>query len=361
MVSAFAGRAAAATLAISVFFVGFTFIASAQDENGAGVGGARTENLQALTNLPAILVEHYPTVRAIVLARGDCAVLEYYGKGMTAETRSPVYSVTKSVLSILVGIAIDEGYLRLDEKLSELFPDAFDEYADPRARDIRVRDILTKTEGFAEDGEAHLKFLPPGSPLWKWTLNRPVKYLPGTHFRYDHVGSDLLAVVLSQAIKWNALNFAQEKLLKPLQIENYAWAVDVEEHLHGEVGLALTARDMAKIGMLYLRNGRWGGRQIVSQAYVLDSTARHNDGGPPVRAAGYGYQWWIGKTAANLEAFFASGVHGQLIYVAPGLDLVVAVSANSIPGGSQKFVNDVIIPAAAGLAGSSCVTRLAPE
>jgi CubicO group peptidase (beta-lactamase class C family) len=188
-----------------------------------------------------------------------------------------------------------------------------------------------------------------------------VKYPAGTHFRYDNVGSDLLAVVLSRAIVKDASSFAQDRLFAPLQIENYSWPVDVEGHLHGESGLALTARDMAKIGMLYMRHGRWGNRQIVSEAYVRDSTAMHNDGGPPVRAA-YGYQWWVGKTGTDLDAFFAAGYLSQLIYVVPGLDLVVALSANSIPGGSKKFVNEVVLPAAAKLAEQpSCVARLSPE
>jgi CubicO group peptidase (beta-lactamase class C family) len=106
-----------------------------------------------LNNFAPFLEETYPTVKAVVVSRGDCAIFEYYRKDIRADTRLPVYSVTKSVLSILVGIAIDKGYLRLDEKLSEVAPEAFDSNVDPRARDITIRNLLTKTEGFAESGE----------------------------------------------------------------------------------------------------------------------------------------------------------------------------------------------------------------
>ena len=321
----------------------------------------RTSSAQDATNLAATLAEKYPTLRALVVTRGNCAVFEYYRKNMNAEARSPVHSVTKSVLSILVGIAIDEGYLRLDEKLSEIVPEAFDEKVDPRVRDITVRDILTKTEGFAETSQGNFSIGPPGTELWRWMLNRRINYPPGAHFRYDGVGSDLLAVVLSQAIKQDAAKFAQQKLLGPLQISNYNWPSDVHGYLRGETGLSLTARDMAKIGLLYLRHGRWGKRQIVSAAYVTDSTTRQNDGGPPAKTA-YGYQWWVNKTKSDLDAFFAAGAGSQLVYVVPQLDLVAAVSAGGIPGGSQTFVNNVVVSAEADFPASApCIVELGPH
>jgi CubicO group peptidase (beta-lactamase class C family) len=111
---------------------------------------------------------------------------------------------------------------------------------------------------------------------------------------------------------------------------------------------------MAKIGMLMLRHGRWRDKQIVSDAFVQDATTRHNDGGPPVNA-GYGYQWWIGNSGA---AFFASGYNSQLILVVPKRDVVLAVSADSIPGGSRKFVNDVVLAAEADLSAAPCIAEL---
>jgi CubicO group peptidase (beta-lactamase class C family) len=349
-------------IAAALLFVGLTSPGFAQEarEPQQDAAGASMLAPPALSDLPTLLATKYPTLRALVLARGNCAIFEYYRKNVDADTQSSVFSVTKSVLSILVGIAVDEGYLRLDEKLPEILPEAFNENSDPRAREITVRDILTKTEGFAETGSGDFKAGPPGSGLWTWMLNRPVKYAPGTHFRYDGVGSDLLAVVLSHAIKQNAAGFARRKLFDPLQISNYSWPSDTEGYLHGESGLLLTARDMAKIGLLYLHHGRWGDRQIVSDAYVQDSTTRHNDGGPPVKVAGYGYQWWVNQTRSGADAFSASGFKSQLIYVVPKLDLVVAVSANSIPGGSQRLIADAVLPAEAGRGTAPCIAELGP-
>jgi CubicO group peptidase (beta-lactamase class C family) len=306
------------------------------------------------------IAETYPTVRGVVVARGDCIVLEYYRKDISSKTLSPVHSITKSVLSILVGIAIDKGYLRLDQKLPEVLPEAFDENVDPLARAITVRDLLTMTEGFdpAGAGDYASKVGLPAGAMWRWMLNRMMKYPPGTHFFYDDVGANLLSVVLSRAVNQDTARFAQHYLFDPLQIVDYKWISDAEGHLLGETGLYLNARDMAKIGLLYLWRGRWSEREIVSESYVLDSTSKHNDGGPPVNAA-YGYLWWINKTKTNLDAFFAAGFKSQLIYVVPKRELVAAVAADSIPGGSQRFVNDIALPASAKLAASTqCIARL---
>jgi CubicO group peptidase (beta-lactamase class C family) len=350
-----AGRIAAVALVLALF-PGLTAAQDARD----GKIDATAAPSSAPSNPQASLAEKYPGLRALVIARGNCIAFEYYRNNITADTQSPMWSVTKSVLSILIGIAIDEGFLRLDQKLSEIFPEAFDENTDTLARDITVRDVLTKTEGFAEASPGDFKVSGAVSKkeLWRSMLNRRVAYRRGTHFRYDGIGSDLLAVVLSKAIKQDAGDFAKRKLFDPLGIADYTWYADSDGYLHGESGLHLTARDMAKIGILYLQHGRWGDTQIVSADYVRDSTTRHNDGGPPANA-GYGYQWWISK---NGNVFFASGLHDQLISVTPQRDLVLAIAADSIAVGMLGFVRNVVLPIAAGLPDSApCVVRVGQD
>ena len=317
---------------------------------------------QAPSPLAASLRNAYPGVRALVVARGACIVFEYYRSGVTAGTRSPVHSVTKSVLSTLVGIAIDKGYLRLDEKLSELLPEASDAKVDPLVREISVRDLLTMTAGFAPnaDNDADAKTDDATARTWRRLLDRPMRNPPGSRFAYDTSGQNLLSIVLTRAIKQDAKRFAQRNLFGPLHIVNFDWITDADGHLIGATSLFLTARDMAKIGVLYLRQGRWGGQQIVSSAFVRASTTKHSEGGPPSDAA-YGYLWWIGKTRTGDDAFFAAGQNGQLVYVVPNRDLVVALAAESIPGGSVSLANDLVLPAVANLPKSApCIARLAP-
>jgi CubicO group peptidase (beta-lactamase class C family) len=311
-----------------------------------------------LATLPSLLAERYPGVDSLVLARHGCVELEYYRTGQTAESRSSVLSVTKSVLSILIGIAIDQGYLRLDERLSEVLPEALDPIVDLRVRDITIRDLLTMTSGYSTAPFGTRPTSPPRE-TWGWTLNRAVEYAPGTRFNYDDDSVNLLAVVLARAIRQNERFFAEQNLFRPLGITSFDWDADSEGYLYGAVGLSLTAKDMVKLGQLYLQRGRWGDKQLVSSNYVLDSTAKHNDGGPPVRAGAYGYLWWLKQTETGLDAFFASGSGGQLIYIVPKLDLVVALVSSGISGGSVTFANKVVLPAA-NLTGSprTCSARV---
>jgi CubicO group peptidase (beta-lactamase class C family) len=317
-------------------------------------------NSDPLASLPARLAEQYPKIRSLVLARGGCVAFEYYKEGVNAQSLSPVRSVTKSVLSILVGIAISRGYLRLDQKISEVLPEALNPAVEPRVRDISIRDLLTMTSGFDSAPFGARAAVPP-SEMWQWSLYRRVQYPPGVQFHYDDEAVNLLSVVLTHAIKQNAQAFAEQNLFGPLGITNFNWLADKDGYLIGADTLALTARDMAKIGLLYLRGGRWRDRQIVSDDYVADSTAKHHEGGGPTRGAGYGYLWWVKPTRTGLDAFFASGEGSQLIYVVPKLDLVVAMAGSGVTGGSVGFVDDVILPAASILPGPpTCVTKLEP-
>jgi CubicO group peptidase (beta-lactamase class C family) len=233
-----------------------------------------------------------------------------------------------------------------------------EETIDPLARDITIRDLLTMTSGFDPAAEFN-KTGVPTSAMWRWMINRPMTHAPGSHFSYDDTGANLTSVVLKRAIRQNPEQFARQNLFDPMRIANYDWLSDFEGNLIISNGLSLTARDMAKIGVLYLQHGRWGDRQLVSNDYVVDSTTKHNEGGPPTHSA-YGYLWWTKKTKTGLDAFFAAGTGSQLIYVVPELELVVALeSGPSVPEGSVEFVNNVVLRAATSLPGApACTVKL---
>ena len=192
-----------------------------------------------------------------------------------------------------------------------------------------------------------------------WMIRRTVKHTPGTHFYYDDQGTNLIAIILRRAVGGNIAEFAKNELFAPLQIDRYQWAVDGDGNLPGDRGLLLTGRDMAKIGLLYLQRGRWRERQVVSEAWVLDSTRKHNDGGEPANAS-YGYLWWTRTTRDGLLAYFAAGWQSQLILNFPDRNLVIALASSStLPGGAAMFINDVALYAEAALpAGATCVGRL---
>jgi CubicO group peptidase (beta-lactamase class C family) len=299
---------------------------------------------EASANLSTLIAERYPSVQSIVVVRGNCLAWEYDRPPSNRETLHPLYSVTKSVLSVLIGIAIDRGYLRLTERLSELLPETRSANIDPRVGDITIRDLLTMTSGF-DTASALPKEGIPIDRLWLWMIERPLVNDPGSRFAYDNTSANLLSVVLTKAIRQNPKVFAQKNLFAPLGIHRYAWTTDYEGNLIAGGTLSLTARDMAKIGLLYLRRGAWRDERIVSEAFVADSTAKHNDGGPPVNI-GYGYLWWVEPDDASPRAFLAAGMGSQLISVSPERGLVVAMaSESSVPGGSRSLLKTILAPA----------------
>ena len=331
------------------------FIAAGFPARQTAAQPATASTAETLAKLSATIAGQYPSAKALVLARGNCILHEYYGRN-SPDVQWPMHSVTKSVLSILVGIAIDKGLLRLDQKLPELVAEAREGTIDPRTADITLRDLLTMSSGFGANEMVEV----PG--VWSsslWMIRRAVKHTPGTHFYYDDEGTNLIAVILRRAVGGNFAEFAKNELFAPLQIDRYYWAVDRDGNLPGYSGLLLTGRDMAKIGLLYLQQGRWRERQVVSEAYVLDSTHKHSDGGEPANA-GYGYLWWTKPIRDGSRAYFAAGYGSQLILNLPDRNLVMALSsASSLPGGAAKFVNEVVLPAEAALpAGAACVARV---
>jgi CubicO group peptidase (beta-lactamase class C family) len=337
-----------ATLAVAI---GFAHCASAGDVR------SRDAQPAAFALTREALARRLPTLRALVVARGDCVVFEYYRAGYGPGARFPVYSVTKSVLALLVGAAIDRGLLSLDETLGDLLDDGFAANADPKARAVKVRDLLDMTSGFdatadsAGSGE-------PATEAWRRLVNRPMVADPGARFAYDGAGANLLSVVLSRVLHRSARRFANDALFNPLHIRNYSWPVDSDGRLDGESELALDMRDMAKIGLLALRRGRWNGAQAISERFMGVATSRQNDGGPPENI-GYGYLWWTGLTPAKRDVFFAAGSGDQIIAILPERDLVAAVTAETLPRGPLPLLDDIAAEAEAeSFAAAPCVARL---
>lgn len=298
---------------------------------------------ESLAELSKTLGENYRSIRAVVVMRGDLPAFEYYRHGTNPDDLLPVHSVTKSVMSILVGIALGQAaFNSLDQHLGDLLPEALAPGVDPRVREVTIRHLLTMSSGF---DPTSIGALPPSARLWAWSLHRPMLDAPGQQFNYDNGASHLLSVILTRAIRQDPRRFAQQHLFGPLGIENYAWLLDDEGNLQGSSGLSLPARDMAKIGSLYLRSGRWNGKQLVPETYVTEATQQHNPGGSPVRAADYGYLWWITRPPGETAAYFAAGIGGQLIYVVPARDLVIVIAGDASGAGGRRLINQEIVPA----------------
>ena len=289
-------------------------------------------------------------IKAFVVQVDGQPVVERYHPDWGPESSKNVFSVTKSVMSLLIGIAIDEGLIAgVDQTLAEPLPQYVSVMA-PGVGDVTLEQVLTMTGGLVSDDDPAWYQL-SNPPDWVAAfLGTPLAQPPGTSFANSSMGSHLLSAILTTAIGGSVLDFAQEKVFGPLDIvtepttvevpgphwmhefespAGFGWRVDPQGLQFGAADLKITAPDMIKIGQLYLDHGQWQGAQIVSASWVDRSTSHlvDTDFSP---LPGYGYQWRA-LTAGDHAAFAAVGHAGQLIEVVPDLGLVVAVACMDDP------------------------------
>lgn len=279
-------------------------------------------------------------LHSLLLVKNGRLVLEEYFHGFGRDDLHPVYSCTKSVASLLVGLAIEDGDLAgVDTPWLELFPEIA-ETAAPGWKDVRLRHLLTMTAGVTWGGGSP----PAGLELVRAAARRPLTTPAGGKFQYSDLDADLLAPVLYRATGVQADAYAARRLFAPLGIARWDWeAGKVDGYPRLYSNLALRPRDLAKLGALVLHGGRWQGRQVVPEAWVRESTRQQveTDGG----GEGYGYLWWREPAPPSLPAgvISARGVGGQLVYVVPDLDLVVAVSGGNLYNRKDFLIGKVLL------------------
>ena len=248
-------------------------------------------------------------VTSMLVARHGRLVVERYYGGYGPPDRFPVFSITKTFVSALVGIALADGHLRsVDEQLREVLPQTYSR--------ITLWQLLTMTAGFARG--LNFETTDPAE-----LANRPLVNRPGTTFNYDSGSSDLLAAALERATGERLGDYAQRRLFERLGIEDARWP-----GVKGGSGLVLRSRELLAFGQLYLGGGTWRGRRIIPSSWVRESTHSHvevqNGRG---LTAGYGYNWWIDD--APPRTFLAHGYLGQAVTVFPTRDAVVVVTSSN--------------------------------
>ena len=260
----------------------------------------------------------YRTVRGVVIVRHGTLVAEAYFGDYTNETRKNVHSVSKSVTSLAVGVAMDRGMLpSVDARLVDLLPRYTNRLKEPPKSQITLRHALTMTAGLAWNETAGAFWNSPDSV--DYVLTRDVVTQPGAAFSYSSGLSHVIAEVNSRASGISHLAFVQRHLFGPLGITTATWDPDLSGRHWGGTGLRIRPRDMAKIGQLTVQEGLWEGRRLVSREWIAEST-RGQTGGV-AGAPNYGYQWWIRPQGRYL----AHGYNGQYIGVDPEADIVMTM------------------------------------
>ena len=333
-----------------------------------------------LNDLDTLVPDRYPQVRSLLVVRHGYLVYEHYWQGFDAADGHDSDSVTKSVTSALVGIALGERRLKsLDQTVGELLAAHLPKHADRRFAQVTVQQLLTMTGGLAGDDrstggdEGLTKRLFKSRDWVGHILGRRLADNPGTTFAYSNASSHLLSAIVADTTGQSTLAFARSRLFGPLGINSdnafepvivepppaheqayeqasVAWPKDPQGYHFGAAWLKLPARDLAKFGYLYLNGGRWNGTQLIPADYVRASIQPHSR--PHVLdeyGYGYGYQWWTTRIDLH-DSFFAAGLGGQRVQVIPDLDLVVVITSDASQNrmDAGELVDQAIIPAVTG-------------
>ncbi len=312
--------------------------------------------------LERVIRQEHPNVAGIVVRKDGEAVYEKYFNGCTGASRVHVFSVTKSVVSALVGIAIDKGYIKsTDQKVADFFP----EYAAENGSldQVTLKNLLTMTAPYNYRLGPYKKYFT--SDDWvKFSLGLLGGGRRVGTFRYAPlIGPDILSGILRRATGQPVLSFARENLFLPLGIsveENIVfgskeeqmafnkatnvngWAADPQGTNAAAWGLCLSAGEMAALGQLYLNGGVWNGTRILAEEWIDESTSEQTRW--KQRGLPYGYLWWGDPDAEH--AYAAMGDGGNIIYVDVKRNMVVAIAAVFAPRAKDriKFIKECVEP-----------------
>jgi CubicO group peptidase (beta-lactamase class C family) len=293
-----------------------------------------------LNEMLAEIERQHLTIDSVLVIRDNVIVLEKYWNGYQPDSTHELYSVTKSFVSALVGIAIDQNALKgVDQKVIDFFVGRSFANPDPRKSSMTLDHVLTMSSGLRwEEGDPEYQALYTSRDWVSNMLDRPMVAAPGTQFNYCSGCTHLLSAMIQQSTKMNSRDFAHKVLFQPLGITYYTWELNPQGAAIGGWGLKLAPRDMAKLGDLYLHQGTWNGQQIISRKWIETSVRSHI----PSPSGGYGYQWWI---YPDLNAYAALGRYGQMIFVQPETDLVVIFTA-TIDGDNHELelIRNYVLP-----------------
>jgi CubicO group peptidase (beta-lactamase class C family) len=277
-------------------------------------------------------------IRSFLLAKDGRLVHEAYFQRYDRDDLHFLYSVTKSVSSLLTGIALDKGLLgSVDAMLLQLLPPHLASSADKTQDRVALKHILSQStgldwnEGYAYSDKRNTHNQMGRSDNWmEFILSRRVVHTPGTRWTYNTGNTHLLAAVLKDQTGLDVRAFAKKHLLDPLGIREAEWTTDPQGYPctgGSNGGLKLRARDLAKLGQMVLDDGKWNGRQVISKKWIDESTAIRFDATNLQR---YGYQWWREKYRTKsqmLHAIVAYGHGGQILAIFRQLNLVIAVTS----------------------------------
>ena len=269
-------------------------------------------------------------VNSFLIIKNGYIIHEKFFNVYDQETLNHLCSVTKTIISALIGIALEKEYIKsVDQKVLDFFPDFKPKTMDYLKKNLRVKHLLTMATGllWMNRGRGHEPMFRRFLNHKDWVnsiLNLPIKDNMYGKFQYNSAVSHLLSALITKTSNTSTQDFAMEHLFKPIGISNdWEWWKDPQGINIGGYGLKLKPRDLAKFGFLYMNQGIWNGKQIILKDWIVESLKDYGQG--------YGYHVWITKFK-NSSAFIAAGYGGQFLICVPELDLIIVVTSNAALG-----------------------------
>ena len=273
----------------------------------------------------------------MIVQHGNVIKEKWFGDN-SADKSHAMHSVTKPVTATAVAMAVNEGLLKLDDKVISFFPESLPDTLSPYMRQLEVRHLLTMSSGHDVDPTSFVKQNYDSCRI-RGFFAAPLVHKPGTYFVYNNQCSYVLSAILQKVTGEKLSDYLYKRLFRPLGIVGIEWKESPEGVCLGNGGLKLKTEDMAKIGLLYLNKGNWKGEQIIPSGWVEEASRFHVASCPAgtrredvkIKLAssdwlqGYGYQLWL----CRHNAFRADGAHGQFIIILPEKDAVITVTANN--------------------------------
>jgi len=305
-----------------------------------------------LNSIDDVINEDDIELHSVIIIKNGYIVYEKYYSYWTQYMAHTIQSCTKSFMSALIGIAIDQGYIdNVSQPILDFFPNYTIDNWDERKENITLFHLLTMSSGLEfhevdipyEEPENDLFAMYRSDDMWEYVLDRPMEYDPGEHWSYNSGGIELLGGVIEKTTGYSIVDFAEEFLFNQIGIDYYSWwRVPASGQYGCSGGLSLKSRDMARFGYLYLNEGNWNGTQVVSSAWVNVSTQMYFDTESWYQ---YGYTWW---GVPGYSFYEATGHYEQKIFVIPEEDIVVVFTGNIQDEDwhpSDYFVIEYVIPA----------------
>lgn len=291
-------------------------------------------NPLAVSKLLDMFIDGTLAANAMVMLRHNKVFCEFYRTPFNSGKYHSIASITKSIVSIAAGFAVNEGLFNTDSNVAAFFPEIVKRTADENIYLMKIENLLTMTSGHKTD----MEFEGVGTgDITKDFLLTPLVNKPGDVFSYNTDGVIVLSRIIERTSGTRFDDYIHERLFKPLGIKNYLWETD-RANINTGFGLYLTARDLAKIGMFLLNGGKWNNQQLLNPEWIKTASSYLYDNGDFGESNGYGYLFWRQKPK---DSFAAIGLGGQYCAMLPNEDMVIALFDAY---GTLNVIWDTILP-----------------